>query len=94
MSFHIVAVPWTANICTQRMCTAIGLRVQPLISVTFSVPFPSSLENAASFLRVDLPSTLVSHKTKLFEKVLKPKEFENVGYSAIRVLVFGKHLSL
>jgi len=42
---------------------------------------PEKFENAALFLRLDLPSTLIRHENGAFEtRVFKPEEFENVSF--------------
>jgi len=43
---------------------------------------PEKFENAALFLRLGLPSTLIRHERSFFSNTLfKPKGFENAGFS-------------
>jgi len=43
---------------------------------------PAEFENAALFVRVGLPSTLIRHEKRSFSKTLfKLEEFENAGFS-------------
>jgi len=47
-------------------------------------------ENAALFLRLSLPSTLIRHENGAFRKrSLKPEEFENSGFTSDIPNFFG-----
>ena len=42
---------------------------------------PGEFENAALFLRLDLPSTLIRHENGAFKTLFKPEEFEITGFA-------------
>ena len=42
---------------------------------------PGKFENAALFIRLSLPSTLIRHENEFSKTLFKPEEFKNAGFA-------------